>query len=125
MHCGLQRSQDGSHAPERIDLYVTLGIEKFENGAHVRLVVRQRSNRPGEIELSIFQEPDSAPLDYCILTATMGNMARTRQLWLKDKMVSSLELYRGYQKADFTPHQEYPLSRLRRTAEGGVLVAVT
>jgi hypothetical protein len=55
----------------------------------------------------------------------MGNMARTRQLWLKDEMVSSLELYRGYQKTDFTPHTEYPLSSLHRTADGGLLVAVT
>jgi hypothetical protein len=117
------RLQNGLNGEEELD--VMLGVEKFDNGAHVRLVVRQRSNRPDEIELSIFQEPDSAPLDYCILTATMGNMARTRQLWLKDDVVSSLELYRGYRKSDFAPHKEYPLSRLHRTAEGGVLVAVT
>jgi hypothetical protein len=107
------------------ELDVSLRIEKFKNGAHVRLAVRQRSNRPDEIELSIFQEPESAPMDYCILTATMGNMERTRQLWLKDEVVSSLELYRGYQKTDFAPHTQYPLSRLHRTAEGSVLVAVT
>lgn len=46
----------------------------------VRFVVRQRSNRPDEIEFNIFQEPDSAPLDYCILTATMGNMALSKTL---------------------------------------------
>jgi hypothetical protein len=101
-----------------------LGVEKFDNGAHVRLIVHQRNTRPDEIELSIFREPDSAPLDYCILTATMGNMARTRQLWLKDEVVNSLELYRGYQKTDFAPHKEYPLSRLHQTASGAVLVAV-
>jgi hypothetical protein len=117
------RLQNGPHEEDELD--VMLRVETFENGAHVRLVVRQRSNRPDEIEFSIFQEPDSAPLDYCILTATMGNMARTRQLWLKDEFANSLELYRGYQKTDFTPHQEYPLSVLHRTAEGGVLVAVT
>jgi hypothetical protein len=117
------RLQNGLHGEEELD--VTLGVEKIENGAHVRLVVRQSSNRPDEIELSIFQEPDSAPMDYCILTATMGNMARTRQLWLKDEVLSSLELYRGYQKTDFAPHKEYPLSRLHRTADGDVLVAVT
>ena len=117
------RLQNGPHEEDELD--VMLRVETFENGAHVRLVVRQRSNRPDEIEFSIFQEPDSAPLDYCILTATMGNMARTRQLWLKDEFANSLELYRGYQKTYFTPHQEYPLSVLHRTAEGGVLVAVT
>ncbi len=64
-------------------------------------------------------------LIYCILTATMGNMARTRLLWLKDQVISSLELYRGYRETAFAPHSEYPLSRLHRTADGGVLVAVT
>jgi hypothetical protein len=117
------RLQNGPNGEEELD--VMLRVEKFDNGAHVRLMVRQFSNRPDEIEFSIFQEPDSAPLDYCILTATMGNMARTRQLWLKDAVVSSLELYRGYQETNFTPHQEYPLARLHRTAEGEVLVAVT
>jgi hypothetical protein len=107
------------------ELELLLRVEKFENGAHVRLVVRQRSDRPDEIELSVFQEPDSARLDYCILTATMGNMARTRLLWLKDQAVSSLELYRDYQGTGFGPHKEYPLSRLHRTPDGKVLVAVT
>jgi hypothetical protein len=114
------------HRPEgQEELRVNLQVEKFENGAHVRLVVAQRSDRPDEIELSVFQEPDSAPLEYCILTATMGNMARTRQLWLKDEAVSSLQLYRGYKDTGFAPHSQYPLARLHQTAEGSVLVAVT
>jgi hypothetical protein len=107
------------------ELEVDLRVEKFENGAHVRLVVRQQSNWPDEIRLSVFQEPDSAPLEYCILTATMGNMARTRQLWLEREMVSSLKLYPDYTSTGFAPHREFPLSRLHRTASGRVLVAVT
>src|SRR5579859_3390098 len=59
------------------ELDVLLGVEKFENGAHVRLEVRQRSSRPDEMELIIFREADSVPIDCCILTATMGNMTRT------------------------------------------------
>jgi hypothetical protein len=106
-------------------LEVNLRVEKFDNGAHVHLHVRQRSGRPDEIELSVFQEPDSAPLEYCILTATMGNMARTRRLWLKDEVVSSLQLYHGYHDTGFAPHQQYPLPRLHRTTDGGMLVALT
>ncbi len=102
-----------------------LKVERFGNGAHVRLVVRQRSDRPDEIALSVFQKPDSAPLNYCILTATMGNMARTRLLWLKDEVESSLWVYQDYKGKDFAPHRQYPLSRLRRTPVGGLLVAVT
>jgi hypothetical protein len=106
-------------------LEVPLRLEKFDNGAHVRLVARQRDGRPGELALSVFQEPDSAPLDYCILTATMGNMARTRLLWLKNQRVSSLDLYRDYKQTGFAPHQEYPLSDLPRTADGGLLIALS
>jgi hypothetical protein len=107
------------------ELRVELWVEKFENGAHVRLVICQRSDRPDEIELSVFQEPDGAPLEYCILTATMGNMARTRQVWLSHEMVSSLKVYPDYRGTGFAPHREYPLSRLHRTPADGVLVAAT
>jgi hypothetical protein len=112
-------------SPGQQELRVELRVEKFDNRAHVRLVICQRSDQPDQIELSVFLEPDSAPLEYCILTATMGNMARTRQLWLSHEMVSSLKVYPDYRGTGFAPHQEYPLSRLHRTAAGGVLVAVT
>ncbi len=116
----LRKRADGQE-----ELQVGLRVEKFENGAHVRLVILQRSDQPDEIQLSVFREPDSAPLEYCVLTATMGNMARTRQLWLGDEVVSSLRAYPDYRGSGFAPHREYPLPRLHRTAAGGVLVAVT
>jgi hypothetical protein len=106
-------------------LEVTLRVEKFDNGAHVRLLARQRSDRPDELELSVRAEPDCAPLDSCILTATMGNMARTRLLWLKDEAVSSLKLYPDYKDTGFAPPTIFPLARLHLTAAGDVLVAVT
>jgi hypothetical protein len=109
----------------REELEVTLRLERFDNGAQVRLVVVQRSDRMDEIELAVFSEPGSEPLEYCILTATMGNMARTRQLWLKEEVASSLAVYQDYRGKDFAPHRSYALPRLLRTAAGGVLVAVT
>ena len=118
---GSMRQLPGGHE----ELEVVLDVEKFENGAHVRLVIRQRSDRPDEIELGVFKQPDSAALDECILTATMGNMARTRRLWLKDEVVNSLELYRDYKGTAFAPTKEFPLARLHRTVSGSVLVAVT
>jgi hypothetical protein len=108
---------------EQLD--VPVQVERFDNGAHVRLLVSQRSDAPDEIRLTVHTDPDSAPLDYCILTATMGNLARTRLLWLKDEAVSSLELYPEHTGEGFAPHQVYPLDRLTRTAQGDVLVAVT
>ena len=70
-------------------LEVAVQVGPFDNGAKVRLVVSQRSDAPDEIQLSLHAEPGSASLEYCVLTATMGNLARTRLLWLKDEVVSS------------------------------------
>ena len=106
-------------------LTVRVGVERFENGAHVVLTLLQRSDAPDELELAIHAEPDSAPLDYCILTATMGNKARTRLLWLKDSSVSSLTLYPNYREPDFAPHHFFALDRLHRTASGDVLAAIS
>ena len=106
-------------------LQVVVHVEQFENGAHVRLIVRQRSDRPDEIAITVEAEADSAPMEYCILTATMGNRARTRLLWLKDEAVSSLALYRDYKGPGFADHTMYPLPRLGVTREGDLLVAVT
>jgi hypothetical protein len=106
-------------------LAVTLRIERFDNGAHVGLVLRQRSDRPDELALEVHAEPDSAPMAYCILTATMGNLARTRLLWLKNEVVRSQKLYPDYQGTDFAPPMIFALARLQRTADGDVLTAVT
>jgi len=106
-------------------LELTLRVERFDNGAHVYLVVTQRSDAPDEIQWTVRTEPDSAAMEYCILTATMGNKARTRRLWLKDGSVSSLKLYPDYREAGFAPHAIYPLDKLHRTHDGGVLAAVT
>jgi hypothetical protein len=64
-------------------------------------------------------------MTYCILTATMGNKARARRLWLKDRAVSSLELYPDYRQAAFTDHCFFPLNQLYRNAAGDVLAAIT
>jgi hypothetical protein len=106
-------------------LIVRVGVERFLNGAHVTLSIAQRSDAPDEIELAIHAEPDSAPMDYCILTATMGNKARARWLWLKDGTASSLKLYPDYRAPDFAPHRIFALDRLHRTATGDLLAAIT
>ncbi len=105
-------------------LSVTVRVERFENGAHVRLRLSQRSDAPNELRLTVEAEPDSAPIESCILTATMGNKARARLLVLKDGPVSSLQLYPDYKQDAFAPHTIYGLDRLTRTANGDVLVAL-
>jgi hypothetical protein len=116
----IKSTSDGAETLE-----VPLLVERFDNGAHVRLMALQRSSKADELEIQVFQEPDSAPLEYCIITATMGNMARTRLLWLKHRVVSSLELYAGYHETGFAPHEEFHLPQLVRNAAGDVVVAVT
>jgi len=106
-------------------LTVDVAVERFENGAHLRLSLSQRSDAPDELELAVHQEPDSAPIEYCILTATMGNKARARQLWLQNEVVSSLDLWPSYKDTGFAPHRLFPLDRLYRTAGNDVLAAIT
>lgn len=106
-------------------LEVVLRVERFDNGAHVYLVVTQRSDAPDEIELGIHSEPDSAPIQYCVLTATMGNKARTRLLWLSGEVISSLRLYPNYCGSDFAPERTFTLARLFRGEGGSAIVAVT
>ncbi|MES2922783.1 MAG: hypothetical protein V4819_14610 [Verrucomicrobiota bacterium] len=107
------------------ELTVTLHVEKFDNGAHVRILLSHRSDAPDELRLTVHAEPGSAPIKSCILTATMGNKARTRQLWLKDETLSSAKIFGSYTESGFAPTVSFPLARLPRTSSGDVLVAIT
>ena len=102
-------------------LETKIAVEPFENGAKVHVVISQRNDAPNEIKLTVHAAPDSAPIEYCILTATMGNMARTRELHLKDEIVSSLKLYPNHRGDDFAPHTIFPLERLLQNASGDVI----
>lgn len=104
---------------------VGVQVEPFENGASVQLVISQRSDLPDEIKLAIHAMPGSAPMDFCVLTATMGNLARTRQLWLHDRVINSLKLHPTYRSDGFAPHSTHELQRLARNAAGDVIVAIT
>jgi hypothetical protein len=97
-------------------LGVAVQIEPFDNGAHVRLEIEQFSDRPNEIAMTLSAEADSAEIEYGTLTATMGNKARARQLWLRDEVVSSLNLYPEHRGTGFAPHTFYPLDKLTVTS---------
>ena len=106
-------------------LTVCLRVEKFSNGAHVYLLASVRTDRLDELELRVFAEDDCAPLDACILTATMGNLERLRQVHLSGRVVTSQELYGSYEGEGFTPHTTFPLEELPRAADGSITVAAT
>jgi hypothetical protein len=111
-----------SPAPGVEQLSVTLAVEQFDNGARVRLKLSQRSDAPDELRVTVEAEPDSKPIESCIVTATMGNKARARIVQLADGPASSLQLYPDFRGRDFAPHRFFALKRLPRTASGDVLV---
>lgn len=111
--------------PGLSQLNVALDVEPFQNGAHLALVASIRSDRPREIAFTIFTWPDGTRPREAILTATMGNFIRMRELWLRDRIESSLLLYRDYRDVHFAEKAPYRLARLLRTPDGGIVVPLT
>jgi hypothetical protein len=108
-------------------LTVFIGIEKFRSGAAVFLRLTFRADRPCEVEVATFTQPASAPLAYCVVTATMGNYARLRQLHLATGVVTASELYSDatFGAIGFAPHKRFGLERLARTQNGAAILAAT
>ena len=108
---------------EELSLYIHM--EQFLNGAYPYLRLSIRSDRPEELGLQIFNREGSAVMDRCVLTATMGNYARVRELHLKDKIVDSRELYKGFDDIDFVEKAGYPASQLIKTKKGDLIALAT
>jgi hypothetical protein len=110
---GVLEAIDGK---ECLSVYVL--VERFDNGAHVYLKLTFAADRPHEVRITTHARKDSAPLDYCIVTATMGNYARLRRLKLADKVAVAGELWPDYRGDGFADHAKFPLSTLTRNSEG-------
>ncbi|MCH5372487.1 MAG: hypothetical protein JJ992_00805 [Planctomycetes bacterium] len=108
-------------------LTVFIGIEKFRSGAAVFLRLTFREDRHDEVEIATFTQPTSAPLSYCVVTATMGNYARLRRLHLATGVVTAGEMYSDATFGDigFAPHKRFALERLARTRDGAAILAAT
>lgn len=106
---------------EQLSLYIFM--EKFLHGAHPYLKITIRSDRPQEMGLEIFDHEDSAQMDRCVLTATMGNYSRVRQLYLKNQVVDSRELYDEYDDIHFIEEEGYPAEELLKD-ENGDFIAI-
>jgi hypothetical protein len=107
-------------------LSVELDVEPFtSNGAHVHLMASITSDRPMELRLSTFAEPDSPPISELTLTATMGNYERLRQLWLRDRVISSRTLFGRYRGDDFRESEHYLLSEMVRNDQADAIVYCT
>ena len=104
------------------ELSLNVSVERFDNGAQVRLKLSQRSDAPNELHLTMHAVEGSAAMESCILTATMGNKARARLLFLEDGPVSSLQLYPDYKENHFTGHRIFGVERMTRRTDGDAIV---
>lgn len=102
-------------------LTVFIRVEPFRSGAHVALRLRFRADRPHEVTIATFLQPDSTPLRTCILSATMGNFAQLRVLSLRDHSVAAGDLWPGYSESGFTSRVCFPKEDLLVAENGDVL----
>jgi hypothetical protein len=100
-------------------------VEPFENGADVFVRVSFRADRPHEIGVAAYRRESSVELDHCILTATMGNFSRLRELHLEDRVVTSLELWPDFEGAHFADHARFGLDDFSRNENGDAFVWAT
>ncbi len=114
----------GSEGNQELSVYIF--SESFQNGAKVYLRLRFYEQKPYEVEISVFKQTGSVALDHCIVTATMGNYARLRTLYLNGKKESAINLWPDYKGTDFAPHAVFPLKEMIRDQKGGAwFVAAT
>jgi hypothetical protein len=107
------------------DLTVPIEVERYQRGQHVYLMARMAGGKPNEIEFSVFQHQDSAKIEELTLSSTMGSYERLRQLWLRDRIVDSRELYAGYKDDAFVERENYPLAQMIRTAAADAVAICT
>lgn len=106
-------------------LRVFVMVEPFDNGADVFVRVSFRADRPHEVGVAAYCRDRSVPLDYCVLSATMGNFARLRQLHLVDRIVTPGELWPDFDGLHFAPHVRFPVAELARNDNGDAVVSAT
>ena len=105
-------------------LTVWIGVERFDEGADVRVRVRFAADRPHEVEVAGFANEGSVPLAHLVLTATMGNWARLRVLRLADRIVTPADLWPGFTGTAFTEHGRFGLAELIRDGGAAIVEAV-
>jgi len=102
-----------------------LYVEPFDNGARPVVEVRLREDRPHEVAFRVHSARRGAPMRACVLTATMGNYARLRRLWLKDRVVDAHALYRSARfdpAHGFAEHRQWGVGELL-VVDGEAVVA--
>ena len=106
-----------------------LCVEPFGNAARPIVQIVLRNDRPHEVAFRVFSAEGGAEMTACCLTATMGNYARLRRLWLKGQMVDARQLWpdfkpTGPRGGGFAPRRRWGIDRMV-VVEGQAVVAAT
>jgi hypothetical protein len=114
---GVITHPDAQH-PQTEELSLYVFMEKFLDGAYPYLKLSIRSDKPGELGIQVFNQKGSAAMQRCALTATMGNYSRLRRLYLKDTVIDSRKLFKGYNDIEFDEKDPYPIARMIKDKNG-------
>jgi len=98
-------------------LSVSILSEPFANGADVWVTVTFTRDRPHEVRVATFARESSVSLASCIVSATMGNWARLRELELGGRTVRAAELWPDYRGSAFAPHASFGVDELLRDGD--------
>lgn len=105
---------------EKLSVYFF--IEKFDHGAHPYLRLSITSDRPEEVGIEVFEKEGSAKMDRCVITATMGNYARLRNIYLKEQVINSKKLFENYNDIHFVEKESYPYTVFLKDRNGDFIV---
>ena len=106
-------------------LSVTIFVEPFNNGAGPVVDLTFSSDCPSEVRFTLNAAPDSASMETCILTATMGNYMRLRRLHLSDHVVRAQDLWPDYTGSGFTEDAFFPAHLIPGNTLGDMLACAT
>ncbi|MES2375355.1 MAG: hypothetical protein V4553_02190 [Bacteroidota bacterium] len=118
-------SHPDPNKPETEQLTVFVFTEQFLDKANPYLKISIRSDRPEEMGIEIYNKANSAKMDRCALTATMGNYSRLRLLHFANQVIDSRKLYSGYNGIDFIEKDAYPISKFLRLKDGSPIAIAT
>jgi hypothetical protein len=106
-------------------LSVYIFVEPFNNGTNAYVRLRFREAHLYEVEVSTYTYGNSIVPDYMVVTATMGNKARLRELHLKDGIRTAKDCWPKYNGKGFAPHVQIPMEELLTPTDGTVWFVAT
>ncbi len=102
-------------------LTINLFCEKFENGAEVYVKIKFTEGKPYQFEITPCVTGNSADLDRYVLTATMCNKPRLRNLYLDNGItLASTDIWPEYKGINFTDHFHVSPANMVKDNKGGV-----